>query len=278
MKTKTIITNVAIALSLGIVYTGCKKDKDNEATPSTTTPTTTTTTTVTSTESANSVAESSFTDIFKSLSEISATGSGLRSSCATITIDSFPGASFPKTVTIDYGSSGCSGKTGKLTAVFTGKFGGALGTTIAITTDSNYTINSHKVRATTQLITNSGLTAGHKTFNLSVVGGNVGLPGGSVSWNSNRTITWVAGDSTLDPLDDVYEMSGTSSGTNMNGDVFTSTISTPLKVANNCPWIESGVITITTFNKKTRTIDFGAGACDNKATVTIDTITSNINL
>jgi hypothetical protein len=278
MKTKTIITNIAIALSLGIIYTGCKKDKDNEATPSTST-TTTTTTSTTSTESANSVAESSFTEIFKSLSEISEGNAGLRSSCATITIDSIPFLSFPKTVTIDYGSSGCSGKTGKLTAVFTGKYG-AVGTIITITADSNYTINSHKIKVGTHTIT-SGLSnnsAGHKTFNLSVVGGSIGLPGGSVSWTSNRSITWIAGDSTLDPTDDVYQITGTSSGTNMNGDVFTSTISTPLTVANSCPWIESGVITITTFNKKTRSIDFGSGACDNKATVTLDTTTYNINL
>jgi hypothetical protein len=278
MKTKTIITNIAIALSLGIVYTGCKKDKDNEATPSTTT---TSTTSTTSTESANSIAESSYTEIFKSISQISESNAGLRSSCATITIDTTPFLSFPKTVTIDYGTgAGCSGKTGKLTAIFTGKYG-AFGTVITITADSNYTINSHKIHVGTHTIT-SGLsnnTSGNKTFNLSVVGGSVGLSVGSVSWNSTRTITWIAGDSTtLDPTDDVYQITGTSSGTNMNGDVFTSTISTPLIVANNCPWIESGVITITTFNKKTRSIDFGSGACDNKATVTIDTTTYNINL
>ena len=264
---------------MGIVYTGCKKDKTNDPTPSTTIPTTTTTFTVTP-ETANSIAESSFTEIFKSLSEVSSSGSGLRSSCATITIDTTPFTSFPKTVTIDYGTgAGCSGKTGKLTAKFYGKFGGASGTFITITADSNYTINSHKIDVGTQIITNGGLTGGHKTFTLSVVGGNVGMPVGSISWNSSRTITWVAGDTTLDPTDDVYQITGTASGANVNGDLFTSAISSPLVIANSCPYIESGVITITTFTNKTRTIDFGvAGNCDNKATVTIDSTTYNINL
>ena len=276
MKTKKTITTIALALTLGIIYTGCKKDKNEVVAPASTTTATTTTTTATSTESQNSICENSFSEIFTSITQIAEGNSNLRSSCPTITVDTTPILSFPKTVTIDYGT-GCNGKKGKLTAVFTGKFG-AFGTIITITADSNYSQGSNKINVGTHTIVTGLSNSGHKTFNLSIGGGHVMMGGGNVTWNSTRTVQWIEGDSTLDPMDDVYLISGSTTGTNLNGDAFSSTITTPLRVATNCAWIESGIITVTTINNKTRTIDFGTGTCDNKATVTVDTTTYNITM
>lgn len=263
MKTKKIMTVIAVALTLGIIYTGCKKEEDTGAAPSSTEDTTT--------ETDNSVGESSFSEIFKSLTEISNENSSLRTSCATITIDTTPILSWPKTVTIDYGTgANCSGKKGKLKAVFTGQFG-APGTIITIT-DSNYFHNGNKINVGVHTIHSGSLISGHKTFNVSV-GGGVIVGAGNLSWNSTRSIKWIAGDTTLDPMDDVYEITGSTTGTNMKGQTFSSTITTPLIIATNCPWIESGVITVTTTNGKTRSIDFGTPGpgCDNQATITTAT-------
>jgi hypothetical protein len=275
MKTKTIIANAALVLTLGIVYTGCKKETINPASPTSTTSTTTADNNTS--EGANSAAEGAFTDIFKTMSDISSSSS-MRSSCATITVDSLPFIGWPKTVTIDYGSSGCDGKKGKLKAVFTGKFG-SFGTIITITADSNYSNGSNKINVGTHTIM-TGLTdtAGNKTFTLSVANSRLTSGGKNVSWNTTKTVKWIEGDTTLDPMDDVYEITGSSTGTNAKGETFTSTITTPLRVATSCPWIESGVVTITTFNQKTRTIDYGNTGCDNKATVTTDSTTYNITL
>ena len=259
MKTKKIITVVAVALTFGMIYTGCKKEEDTGAAPSAAEDTTS--------ESDNSTGESSFSEIFKSLTEISNENSSLRTSCATITIDTTVGSTWPKTVTIDYGTgSTCSGKKGKLKAVFTGQFG-APGTIITIT-DSNYYHGGNKINVGVHTVNCGNLIAGHKTFNISVGGGHVMMSGGNVTWNSTRSIKWIAGDTTLDPMDDVYEITGSTTGMNRKGDMFSSTITTPLIMATNCPWIESGVITVTTTNGKTRSIDFGTGACDNLATIT----------
>lgn len=269
MKTKRIITVVAVALTFGVIYTGCKKEEDTGVAPSTTEDTTT--------ESDNSAAESSFSEIFTSISDICNDNSSLRSSCATITVDTTPVTVWPKTVTIDYGTgANCSGRTGQLTVVLTGPFG-APGTIITVL-DSNYHHGANRVRVGLHTIHSGSLIGGHRTFNVSIGGGHVMINGANMSWNSTRSIKWIEGDTTLDPMDDVYEITGSTTGTNRKGQTFSSTITTPLRLATSCPWIESGVITVTTTNGKTRSIDFGTPGpgCDNQATIT--TATGNTHI
>jgi hypothetical protein len=259
MKTKSLITNVALALTLGILYTGCDKTKDEIID------------TDTSSASDNSTSENAFSDIFKSVSEVSDANAGLKGGhCYTVTIDTTAGSKtggFPKTITIDY--TACSDKKGKLTAVFSGHWRAA-GSTVIITTDTNYYFGVNKVDVGTHIITNRGLFLGHKQFDVNITGAKVHTPGGHVSWSTTRTVTWIAGDTTADPADDVFKIEGQTTGTSAKGVVYTAAITSPLIIANNCPWIESGVVTLTPKNKKTRTIDFGNGACDNKATATVN--------
>ncbi len=158
----------------------------------------------------------------------------------------------------------------------TGPFG-APGTLITVL-DSNYFHGANRVRMGAHTILCGNLIGGHSTFNVSIGGGHVTLGGGNLNWNSTRSITWIEGDTTADPMDDVYEITGTTTGTNRRGDTFSSTITTPLRVATSCPWIESGVITITSMNGNTRSIDFGTPgpACDNQATVTTPNGTTHV--
>ena len=76
----------------------------------------------------------------------------------------------------------------------------------------------------------------------------------------------------------MYSITGTASGTAFDGTHFTSNITSALIVALNCRWIEEGKIEFKPDGKLTRTIDFGNGDCDNKATVTIAGISFNILL
>ena len=268
MKTKIIITNIALALILGVFYTGCDKSKDEIID------------TDTSSANDNSTSENAFSDIFKSVSGISDSDAGLRTAnCETITIDTTVGSTtggFPKTVTIDY--SACSNKKGKIKAIFTGRWRSS-GTTITIIADSNYHFGLNKVNCGTHIILNRGIISGHKTYDVNVTGALITTPGGGISWSSTRTISWIAGDSTLDTQDDVYSITGQTTGTSAKGVTFTAAITSPLIIAMNCPWIESGVISLTPKNKKTRTIDFGtAGTCDNKATATFNGKTYDVTM
>lgn len=265
-----MITVVAVALTFGLIYTGCKKDNEDTGTAPTTTEDTTT-------ETDNSTGESSFSEVFTSISDVCNNTAGLRSTCATITVDSTPVTGWPRTVTIDYGTGvNCSGRTGQLTVVMTGPFG-TPGSIITVL-DSNYHHGANRVRMGLHTINCGMLVGGHRTFNVSVAGGGVMIGTGNVSWNTTRTVTWIEGDTTADPMDDVYEITGTTTGTSRNGNTFTSSITTPLRVATSCPWIESGVITITSGSGRTRSIDFGTPGpgCDNQATITTSSGTTHV--
>lgn len=91
-----------------------------------------------------------------------------------------------------------------------------------------------------------------------------------IQWSSTRTVTWVSGY--LTPLvnsDDVYEIAGAANGINREGKKFAVNITTPLEKKNSCSYITKGVIEIVPEDKKARVLDYGDGACDNKAKLSI---------
>jgi hypothetical protein len=93
---------------------------------------------------------------------------------------------------------------------------------------------------------------------------------GTITWNATRARTWIEGYNTLIFADDVYSISGASSGTKVNGQTWTSLIISPLDHKRICHQIVSGVLQVTPYNKPIRTIDFGQGNCDNTLTVLIN--------
>ena len=99
----------------------------------------------------------------------------------------------------------------------------------------------------------------------------------TILWNCNRTMTVDIGN-ILESGDDFSLVSGTSNGTDRNGKAFSVDITTPLKREMACRWIVSGAMTLKLDGKKDRTIDFGNGTCDDRATVTIDGNTFEFSL
>lgn len=265
MKTTTIFTNVALALSLTVFYSCDKKAEDLIDTD-------------TSSATDNATAENAASEMFKSVSESADNDASLRSTCPIVTVDTTVGSSgpWPKTITIDYGTGGCSPKSGQIIAVLSGRFRTA-GTTVTITTN-NFYIGVNKIDAGTHVITNMGLNINNKqTFDVSVTGATITTPSGTASWNATRTLTWEEGSTTpFDPSDDVYSISGQTNGTSVAGVTYTSatTAGKPLVVKVGCQYISSGEVSLTPHNKPTRTIDFGPATTpavcgDNQATVTI---------
>jgi len=85
-------------------------------------------------------------------------------------------------------------------------------------------------------------------------------------------------DTPRERVDDVFRLSGESSGTGREGKNYHSVITEPLIAPNACRWITKGVKEITVGEESTAVLDYGDGTCDNQATVTRDGETVTITL
>ncbi|MFH0896303.1 MAG: hypothetical protein V2A54_17865 [Bacteroidota bacterium] len=272
MKTTIRFTILAVAIA-GMMLVSCKK-KEKES--------------LKTTASDNAVAEASFNDVYKQV-DMSAReqASGLKLldwSCATITVSPADTFTFPKTITVDFGTNGCTGsdgilRKGKIIYTMTGKYR-TPGSIITVTLD-NYYRDGNLIEGT-KTITNKGKNgSNHTYFEIVVSNAKISTDDGRViSWNSTRTREWMAGEDTPWPTytDDVYHITGSANGINSEENAFTITITNPLEIALDCRWIRSGTLELTPDGADTRTLDFGTGDCDNKATLTIKNKTYEILL
>ncbi len=90
----------------------------------------------------------------------------------------------------------------------------------------------------------------------------------SMTWECEKQSEMIEGGATFKFSDDVWSVTGSGSGVNIDGKSFKMTIITPLIYKNGCFYPVSGVLTIETDGEETTTIDYGNGECDNKITVT----------
>lgn len=191
--------------------------------------------------------------------------------CATITHDTLVN---PHLITIDFGTVNCLCTDGKyrrgiITISYSGKYRDS--GTVITHSFNNYFVNDHQLLGT-KTVTNNGLDSnGYLSYSI-VVAGSVIKPnnGGTITWNSTRTRTWIAGSSTLSWLDDVYLISGSANGITASATSFTMLITTPLQKNIGCKHFVSGVLEITPSGKPVRIIDYGNGTCDNIVTLTVN--------
>jgi hypothetical protein len=269
-----------LALS-GAVISGCKK------TPA---PQPANDTNETTTSNENGFAQTSFNDV-GSISDQAAAGSmssyretpnngGLLSSCATITADTVH-----HTFSVDFGPTNCLCKDGRWRRgkIFVSYTKPHYWDSLDVITIgfANYAVNDYGINGT-KTISNLGRVNGQQTYNVSVTNGQITKPnnGGSYTWNSNWTRKWIAGENT--PwywLDDQYSYTGNSNGMGSNGIGYSTQTITPLVHAVSCPdWFVSGQMSYTPSGRATRTLDFGSGACDATATVTVNGQTSTFHM
>ena len=139
----------------------------------------------------------------------------------------------------------------------------------------DYFVNDNGVSGTKTLT-----VVDNHSFRIVVVNGKVTKAnGGIITWNTDRTRTMTFGfASKEDPLDDVFEVSGITSGINAAGNAYKFTTLTPLVKAKACQWIKAGQLKIERAGKLDATIDYGNGTCDDQATVTIGAKTIAITL
>lgn len=273
----TIVSFLVVFAFTSLLLNGCKKDQNDSDT---------------AVAADNAQAENTYDDALRAVDDAalssmyldpSSTGT-LSVSCPTITIDHPDATTWPKVVTIDFGSTNCIGSQGKsrrgqIIATFSGPYRAA-GTVIGITF-INYYVNDYHVEGI-KTITNGGTNSNGQMF-WAVVVQNAKITktdGSFITWNAVRTRTWVAGQNTIaNWTDDAYEITGNATGSNSSGVSYVAEITSPLYIVYGCPWIEAGEIKITPLGKDMRIINFGTvGNCDNDATVTIKSNVYNIKL
>jgi hypothetical protein len=182
------------------------------------------------------------------------------------------------TATVDFGTENCLCKDGKYRrGKIQVKVSGnknTIGSSIVYTT-SDYYVNDNGVSGTKTVT-----VVDDHSFRIVVLNGKVTkADGGVITWNTDRTRTMTAGKETpLDFTDDVFEISGTSYGTNAAGNAYKFTTITPLVKANGCQWIKSGKLKIERAGKLDATVDYGDGACDDQGTITVGTVTKTVTL
>lgn len=231
------------------------------------------------------IANALWQDIYKQVDEeAQSEGTTGARTCGTV---SFSSTTFPTTLTIDFGT-GCLGndgrvRKGKIEALFTGPWRDSA--TVVTVNPINYFVDLYSVSGTKR-IENIGKVNGNTTYNVAVTNGQIVDPNGATfTWNSNIKYKWIAGEATTfltdginGILDDVYLIEGAYNGVNRNGISFTANTTTDIRKELNCKWPVSGGLSLTPQGLPTRTIDFGNGACDNDATVSVSGFTFTVQM
>lgn len=173
-----------------------------------------------------------------------------------------------RTTTLDFGT-GCTDaagnvRTGKIIISWSGGYF-TQGSSI-VTSLEAYTINGIQVAGTMTLTNITGSSTANPQFSVTLRGGSVVWPDGTTAEREvDHVRTWMRA---ANPLLDEWHIEGTASGSNRNGQAYTSTISSTIVYTVPCA-TESihipvkGSLVITTPNYSPLTVDFGDGSCDN---------------
>ena len=291
MKNRILYLTILVILSTSFIVFSCKKDdktKDivnNETTSS----------------KDNSISQNMFDDVKKVVEETAndegqtAKSGYFFGTCAAVTIVPawIDSTTWPKVMTIDFGTTNCLGtdgtnRRGKLVVTLTDRHRNP-GSVLTVQ-PQNYFVNDNQIEGTKTITNNGRNAANHLTFTVQVTNGKITFStGGSTTWNSTRTNEWIAGESTSwhsDGMngicDDVHLITGSASGVNRNGLAYTVNITSALRKEKCCKWIVSGKLDIIPSGLLTRSVDYdptNTGNCDDIASVTIggNVFTVNMN-
>ena len=191
---------------------------------------------------------------------------------------------FPITMTIDYGTIGIEDsidhkvRKGQIVVRFNDHWHSSGAKAIVKLLDY-YVANSTNGEFYRYSVDSMILTHNLTSFSNTVINGKCSGPSYTLYWSSSRAMTQTEGYTTpLNTLDDVFSTSGNSTGKDRNGKNYTVKINSPIIKRMACPYMESGTLDITPEGSTVRTIDYGNGTCDSKATITINGNTFAFNM
>jgi len=213
--------------------------------------------------------------------------------CFTVTRTQLnPPALFPLKVIIDFGT-GCTGRdgrvrSGKIITLYTGRL--FLPGNSATTTFENHKIDSISIQGTHKITNTTGSTPGSNftQFTIDAIDAKLTKPSGNYSkWNSHKVRTQVEGNGTpFISHDDMFRIDGHARGQVKHGGLifnWKSEIVEPLFRKFLCRWVQKGVVktwreTLPSTSPWVAILNFGNGACDNQATLTINGVSQQITL
>jgi hypothetical protein len=271
MEKKMFWVVPAVVLAFTIFGTSCQSTEPTNAASETITATANDESQVSATSDAVVSAAEQYTPSFST--------SGLRvksdmaekiSDSVSITVDRPDAQTFPKVVTIDYGTAGFVGKRGnilkgKMIVTISNNMD-VVGSTKTITFD-NFSVNGNALNGA-KVITYKG----NDSWTISANDTLTRVDGTVVTWSTERTRTRIDDNQTpLIKWDDTFAITGSSSGVNAKGKAYTMTIdeANPLIIGGGYPFFTKGKLTITT-ETKTIYLDYGNGTKDDLATVTVN--------
>jgi hypothetical protein len=201
----------------------------------------------------------------------SKSGMAVTDSCPTITVTPSTTGTWPKVITVDYGTScvGLNDKTrsGKILIEVTGprpEVGSKRTVTFA-----NYYFNGIKVEGT-KVFENAGYNSNQNLLiKIKLTNGKLTLPNGKfIERSFAHQREWTAGFLTKNIWDDECLITGSATGKNINGIAYSNTILTALQWKRACSFIVSGVVKIERDGVPAVEMNYGTGECDAKAVVT----------
>jgi len=183
-----------------------------------------------------------------------------------------------KTITIDFGTAGCTGldgrtRKGSITIVYDGIFRNP-GSTFVVTA-SNYEVDG--------IVINGTITVGPYTTNGTNLDFGIAVSNGSIVYadGSQATTTFTNTYSYHTDTSEFY-VTGSSSTTFADGSSLSSTITSDLIWKTSCtaagnPFPSTGVQAIVKSGSPTMVLDWGTGTCDYKASLTVGRVTREID-
>ena len=192
-------------------------------------------------------------------------------------------SSFPITISIDWGTTGCTSAEDGIarSGMVTASLSGLMNVTNSVATFKfvDFVSNGNKITGVHR-ITYKGPNPGNNWPRYAI------FTEAKIEFPDKKFITYRAeyirlqseGSATLAVADDVWRIEGSSSGTTRAGTSWTASYPSALVKKNSCQWFSSGSVLVTPLGEVPRTINFGDGTCDNKATLTIGDKITIINL
>jgi hypothetical protein len=235
--------------------------------------------TLTNTSEENALAEAIFSDAFKMVHEAALHSRGIGQDtiidttlfgCDQISVDT---TSTPRLLFIDFGFTGCIAsygvsRMGRIIAEFTGTYPDS--NSIVNMRFLNYNFGPYKIDGLVIVVNRGRISSADPLSTFFIENGTITTERTSYTWQGNKSWTQTAGVATLTVTDDVFSITGTTFGTNRNGNTYDTEVTKPNVLLNDCFHITSGTVEVNIKNISKRTVDYGSGSCDRNASVTIN--------
>jgi hypothetical protein len=209
--------------------------------------------------------------------------SAVLADCLTVTVHENENAEFwPRSWTLDWGTENCecllgNTKRGKIHVNLSDWWRNE-GSLREITFEDFY-LNDNKMEGVKTILNTGKNENGNLTFTKKIADAKLTYPDASeITWNCEKYSEQIEGGETFIFADDVWAVTGTGDGVNLDGKTYTMEIASALIYHNGCFYPVSGVVEIAVEGEDLKTINYGEGECDNLVTVTVGDITETVEL